>query len=137
MAESESIPGLSRNFPAMPNAVSGDYKLVVYIDGKLLGRKMLWLLVLGSSFSFSLAGSYNAGIVENTPPPSDRKKGRKGRRHKVAIKRVDGNQPPQSYNDNVAFDNQLNEQVRDHDNLVVDSGECIFYVEIHYLFSPH
>ncbi|XP_022988322.1 uncharacterized protein LOC111485602 isoform X1 [Cucurbita maxima] len=88
LAESESIPGLSRNFPAMPNAVSG---------------------------------SYNAGIVENTPPPSDRKKGRKGRRHKVAIKRVDGNQPSQSYNDNVAFDNQLNEQVRDHDNLVVDS----------------
>lgn len=103
-------------------------RLVVCNDGKLLGRKMLWCLMLDSSFSFSLAGISNVGVLENSLPSSDRRKGRKGRRHKVSIKPVDGNQPSPSDKDNVTFDNQLNEQVRYHDNLLVDSGECIYFI---------
>lgn len=110
---------------------------MIRVDGKLLGNIWLWFLVLDSSLSSSSAGASNVAILETSLPSSDRRRGRKGRRHKASIKQVDGNQPSQSEKDNVAFDNQLNEQVRHHDNLLVDSGECIFYFEIHYLFSTH
>ncbi|CAK9330153.1 unnamed protein product [Citrullus colocynthis] len=69
----------------------------------------------------SSAGASNVAILETSLPSSDRRRGRKGRRHKASIKQVDGNQPSQSEKDNVAFDNQLNEQVRHHDNLLLDS----------------
>lgn len=90
---------------------------------------------VGFSALFFLAGVSNVGVLENSLPSSDRRKGRKGRRHKVAIKPVDGYQPSPSDKDRVALDNQLNEQVKSHDNLPVDSGECIlFYFEMHYFF---
>ena len=84
--------------------------------------------MLDSLLSFSLAGVSNVGVLENSLPSSDRKKGRKGRRHKVSIKPVDGNQPSPSDKDNVAFDNQLTEQVRYHGNPLQDSGECMYSI---------
>lgn len=93
--------------------------------------------MLVSSFSFSLAGVSNVGVLENCLPSSDRRKGRKGRRHKVSIKPVDGNQPSPSDKDNAAFDSRLNETVRYHSNFLADSGECIlFHFKIQYSFSP-
>ncbi|XP_022929671.1 uncharacterized protein LOC111436182 [Cucurbita moschata] len=88
LAENDLVSDLSRNGPAMRNALSG---------------------------------VSNVGVLENSLPSSDRKKGRKGRRHKVSIKPVDGNQPSPSDKDNVAFDNQLTEQVRYHGNPLQDS----------------
>ncbi|XP_038880740.1 uncharacterized protein LOC120072339 isoform X2 [Benincasa hispida] len=72
------------------------------------------------------SGASNVEIPGNSLPSSDRRKGRRGRRHKVSMKPVDGYQPSQSDKKNVAFDNQLNEQVRHHDNLLVDSVHPLF-----------
>lgn len=92
-------------------------------------------LVLDSSFSFSFAGASNVENSDTSLRSSDRRKGRRGRRQKGVTKPVDGNQSSHSDKDNVAFDSQLIEQVRYHDSLPVDSGECTFYFENHYLFS--
>ncbi|XP_022135262.1 uncharacterized protein LOC111007268 isoform X2 [Momordica charantia] len=75
----------------------------------------------GPAMSHAPSGVSNVGVLENCLSSSDRRKGRKGRRHKVSIKPVDGNQPSPSDKDNAAFDSRLNETVRYHSNFLADS----------------
>ncbi|KAA0057919.1 Peptidase C19, ubiquitin carboxyl-terminal hydrolase 2 [Cucumis melo var. makuwa] len=74
-----------------------------------------------SSTASASSGASNVENSDTSLRSSDRRKGRRGRRHKGVTKPVDGNQSSHSDKDNVAFDSQLNEQVRYHDNLPVDS----------------